>query len=109
MRRNQILSVFVTLLLCCSAALYVSSPSPAWAQATNAGTVAGVVTDASGAVVGGATVTLTDVTNNISRAATTNSAGRYTFVDVTPGVYTISVSKAGFATTKADRQEVKVG
>src|ERR1700751_2091463 len=103
--RNQVLSLLVTLSLFSAAALYMAS-APAWAQSMNSGTVAGAVTDASGAMIGRATVTRTDNPNNVARTATTNAAGRYVFVDVTPGTYTVSVSKAGFATTKAERQEV---
>jgi hypothetical protein len=67
------------------------------------------VTDPSGAVVAGATVTLTDKATNIPRVATTNEAGRYVYVDVTPSIYSISISKAGFATTRTENQEIKVG
>jgi hypothetical protein len=82
---------------------------PVWAQSASSGTVSGTITDPSSAVVGNATVTLTDISTNISRTATTNSAGRYFFADVTPSNYTISVSKAGFSTVKAEHQVVQVG
>jgi len=82
---------------------------PAWAQSTSTGTVAGSVTDQSNAIVVGATVTLTDKATNIARTATTNSAGRYIFVDVPPGMYAMTITKAGFATTKMDNQQVTVG
>src|SRR5579864_2735983 len=107
--RDQVLSVLATFLLCCTAVLFVANASPTWAQSTNTGTVAGLVTDASGAVVEGATVTLTDISKNVVRTATTNSAGRYTFVDVNPSVYSVAVSKEEFSTTKTENQEVKVG
>lgn len=82
---------------------------PTWAQSTSTGTVAGTITDPSGAVISGATVTLTDPSTNTSRNATTNASGRYFFADVTPGDYAVSVSKAGFSTTKAEHQVVQVG
>ncbi len=47
---------FVLVLAVC-----VGSALPIWAQSTSTGTVAGSITDQSGAVVGGATVTLTDI------------------------------------------------
>jgi hypothetical protein len=81
---------------------------PAWAQSTNTGTVTGTVTDASKAVVPGATVTLTDLSTNAARAETTNNAGQYVFVDVNPGNYELAVTKQGFSTSKT-RTEVKVG
>jgi hypothetical protein len=89
--------------------LALGSALPVWGQSTSTGTLAGSVTDQSSAVVSGATVTLTDKSTNSARTATTNSSGRYIFVDVTPGVYSVAVSKAGFATTKTENQEVKVG
>ena len=107
--RQQISLSLFAILIFCSAVVWLSSAAPAWAQSTSTGTVAGSVTDSSGAVVAGATVTLTDIATKASRAETTNAAGRYVFVDVTPGIYNVAISKAGFATTKADNQAVKVG
>jgi hypothetical protein len=95
--------LFLFFIACIAGAL------PAWAQSTSTGTVAGTVTDTSGAVVSGATVTLTDTATNTPRTTTTNDAGRYTFVDVNPGVYNVDITKQGFATTKITNQEVKVG
>src|SRR5579863_4547068 len=73
---------------------------PLCAQSTNSGTIVGTVTDSSGAVVGSATVTLTDTATKSSRTTTTNDAGRYTLVDVAPSAYEMTVSKEGFTTTK---------
>src|SRR5579864_959809 len=101
--RSVKFALFLLVVVCIGSAL------PGWAQSTNTGTVTGIVTDPSGAVVAGATVTLTDVSTNVARTANTNSAGRYTFVDVTPGIYSVSVTKAGFSTVKTDRVEVQVG
>jgi hypothetical protein len=89
--------------------LGLASVLPVWAQSTSTGTVAGSVTDPSGAVVAGATVTVTDTATNVSRTTTTNAAGRYIFVDVTPSIYNVAVNKQGFATTKTEHQEVQVG
>jgi Carboxypeptidase regulatory-like domain len=87
----------------------VGSSLPAWAQSTSTGTVAGSVTDPTGAMVAGAVITLIDIGTNTARPTTTNASGRYVYVDVNPGIYSITVSKAGFATTKTENQEVKVG
>jgi Carboxypeptidase regulatory-like domain len=94
----------VFLLLVC-----VGGSAPAQAQSTSTGSIAGTVTDPTGAVVAGATVTLTDVATNTPRTTTTNASGRYIYVDVNPGIYSVAVSKAGFAISKAENQEVKVG
>ncbi|HXZ42302.1 MAG TPA: carboxypeptidase-like regulatory domain-containing protein [Terriglobales bacterium] len=79
------------------------------AQATNTGTVAGTVTDPSGAVVSGATVTLTDHATGTQRTTATNASGHYIFVDVGPGAYDLVISKQGFTTTKAPNLQVMVG
>ncbi len=101
--RSVKLALFLLVVICAGSAL------PTWAQSSSTGTVAGSVTDPSSAVVAGATVTLTDKSTNIARTTSTNSTGRYVFIDVTPGMYSIAISKAGFATTKTENQEVKVG
>jgi Carboxypeptidase regulatory-like domain len=101
--RSMKLALFLLVVACVGSAL------PAWAQSTSSGTVAGLISDPSGAVVSDATVTLIDPSTNVARTATTNATGRYYFADVTPGIYSISVSKAGFSTTKAEHQEVQVG
>src|SRR5271169_121711 len=97
------LALVFVLVVCVGSAL------PTWAQSASSGTVAGSVTDQSGAVVPSATVTLTDISTNNTRSTTTNSAGRYIVVDVQPGTYNIAVTKAGFATTKTENQVVTVG
>ena len=107
--RNQRFSLIVALIISAAAAmLSVGSLLPLWAQSANSGTVTGIVTDASGAVVNGATVTLTDTSTNTSRTNNTNDAGRYIFVDVTPGVYDLTVAKQGFSMVKT-RTNVRVG
>src|SRR5580700_350266 len=101
--RSVKLALFLLLVICVGSAL------PMWAQSTSTGTIAGSITDQSGAVVPGATVVVTDTTTNVTRATTTNKDGRYILVDVNPGIYNITVTKSGFATTKTEKQEVKVG
>jgi hypothetical protein len=82
---------------------------PVWSQSASSGTVSGSVTDQSNAVVAGAAITLTDTSTNISRSSNSNASGRYFFADVTPGTYSLTVAKAGFATTKTENQIVQVG
>ena len=65
-----------------------------WAQ-TNAG-VTGTVTDASGAVVPDATVTITNQGTSVSTKTVTTGAGAYAVTGLTPGAYTVTVEEAGF-------------
>ncbi|HEY4764081.1 MAG TPA: carboxypeptidase-like regulatory domain-containing protein [Candidatus Sulfotelmatobacter sp.] len=106
--RRQIFSSLFVCFLLCSACLWLVSPSAAWAQSTSTGTVVGTVTDPSGALVAGATITLTDASTKTARTDTTNDAGRYIFVDVAPGTYEISITKQGFSTTRT-QTTVQVG
>src|ERR1043166_3847010 len=97
-------SVLVVLVI----ASVVLIPTIAQAQATSTGTVVGVITDQSGAVISGAQVTLTDTATGTSRNASTNAAGAYVFVNVNPGAHSLAVSKQGFTTTRAS-SDISVG
>ncbi|MGA2538547.1 MAG: carboxypeptidase-like regulatory domain-containing protein, partial [Terracidiphilus sp.] len=99
------LSILAAMLLLCG---YVGA-TLAFGQATNTGTVVGLVEDQSGAVVPGATVTLTDPATNASRTTVTNHAGTYVLVNVSPSTYNITASKAGFELDKTDSLVVQVG
>jgi Carboxypeptidase regulatory-like domain len=60
------------------------------------GTITGVVTDASGAVVPDAKVTITNQATNVALNVATNATGAYTLASVPPGVYTVRTEKQGF-------------
>ncbi len=62
------------------------------------GGITGTVTDASGAVVPGATVTIVGDQTKLTRTLQTNEAGRYDFVNLPIGNYTITFTLAGFQT-----------
>jgi len=68
-------------------------------QTASTARISGLVTDVNGAVVVGATVKLIDKTKKEEKTATTNSEGRYTFGNVDPGTYDLSISQQGFRTT----------
>jgi hypothetical protein len=65
-----------------------------WAQ-FNA-QLSGTVTDTSGAVISGATVTLTNNGTQITHTTTTNGAGFYSFNELPPGTFTVVISAKGF-------------
>jgi hypothetical protein len=58
----------------------------------------GVVKDSSGALVSGASITLTDPANGNTYHETSNSAGYYIFAIVSPAHYQIAINSSGFAT-----------
>src|SRR5437762_2815205 len=68
------------------------------AAQTVTGTISGTVVDPNGAVVSGATVTLTNDRTNEKRDLTTNESGRFSFASVQPGVFTIRIEHQGFET-----------
>lgn len=62
------------------------------------GDIRGSVTDPAGAVLPGATVTLTDAGRGITRTATTDAQGSYRFTAVPPASYDLRVEISGFET-----------
>ena len=66
------------------------------AQNSTTGDIAGVVTDPSGATIPGAKVTLKDETKGNTQESTTNKDGVYHFYLLSPGPYTVTVSRHGF-------------
>ncbi len=72
---------------------------PARAQTATSGTVIGTVTDPSGAAVLDAAVVLRNKSTNSQATQNTNGAGQYTFVNVVPGEYQVTVKKDGFRTS----------
>src|ERR1700747_1493407 len=64
--------------------------------AQTVGQVTGVVTDPSGSIVVGATVTISNSQTNVSRTTTTNGAGNYAFPALQPGVYNVKAEMHGF-------------
>jgi hypothetical protein len=75
---------------------------------TPTGTIQGVVTDKTGAAVQGASVTVIRTTTNETKTSTTDSAGRYSFVFVEPGVYNVTAQASGFRAAKQDNVLVQV-
>lgn len=74
------------------------------AAAQTAGSITGHVSDPSGASIAGAKVTLTDVSTNASRNATTTASGDYSFPSVPPGNYTVKVEDSGFKVVQSTVQ-----
>jgi hypothetical protein len=92
-----------------SVVLVTSGINRASAQATSTTTVTGQVTDQQGAAIAGVEVKLIDPTTNTVLTTSTNSGGRYVFVNASSGTYSVIFSKAGFATTRLDQQQVQIG
>lgn len=79
--------------------LALSAVQPALAQFETA-SVLGYVRDASGAVIPGSTVTLTNIATDISVSAKSNSEGQFDFVSVAPGTYKVAAEADRFSKTE---------
>jgi len=90
--------MMVAVGLCCQSA---------WSQAET-GAIAGTVTDATGAVLPGASVTAKSVATGAERTVTTGSNGQYFIQELIPGLYDVTVSSGSFQSFKS-RAEVTVG
>ena len=71
------------------------------AQTPTTGQISGIVTDPTGAVVGGAKVTASDA-SGVQRSVSSDENGRYVFPLLPPGTYTVDVEKAGFGKATAN-------
>jgi hypothetical protein len=83
-----------TVLVC--AAIVSSSAAALLAQAS--GSITGAVTDASGALVPGVTIEVTNTATNQMRTAVTEADGHYTVRQLTPGPYIVKATLSGFKT-----------
>jgi Carboxypeptidase regulatory-like domain len=93
------------LLLCFIVASLI--PALAGAQAVT-GTILGRITDGSGAVVPGVTVTLTNTGTKLTRVVTTDSNGEYTAPSLPTGEYSVAAEISGFKTVTMSNIELGV-
>src|ERR1700693_5990043 len=70
------------------------------------GSMVGSITDSSGGAVPNAKVTLTETNTGVSRNASSNESGNYTFQSLPPGTYSVSAELTGFK--RAERPGVDV-
>jgi hypothetical protein len=93
------LGVSVSVLLLCL---------PASAQ-LNLGRIWGNISDQSGGVIVGATVSVLDVPRGVARTLTTDSAGGFSASSLVPSTYTVKIEFKGFKTIERQNVEVGVG
>jgi Carboxypeptidase regulatory-like domain len=103
MARNRktvyVLSVVVDILLF-SLSLFAQG---------NFGRILGTITDQSGAVIGGATVSIIDTQRGLARTLTTDQAGEYNAPTLIPGIYTVRVEASGFKRLERPKIVLEVG
>src|ERR1700758_5448883 len=79
---------------------------PLFSQGSN-GRILGTVTDQSGGVVSGATITIIDKDRGVARTLTTDDAGEYNAPQLLPGTYTVRAEANGFK--KLERENIELG
>jgi len=75
---------------------------------TSTGQISGQITDPSGAVIPGATITVTNIESGVSRTVTSNESGYYTVPLLQPGDYEITVESQGFRTATVPKVTLEV-
>src|SRR4051794_29583492 len=94
------------LLMC---ALMLAFIGAGFAQTGNQGSVQGNITDPTGAVVAGATISAVNQETGATQETKSTGEGYYTFPILTVGTYAVKVESAGFAATTAKNVQVSVG
>jgi Carboxypeptidase regulatory-like domain len=95
------------LTTCLAICLFLAAAQNLHGQASSG--ITGTVTDASGAVVPGATVTATNSVTGVSTIGVSQASGGYIIIDLIPGIYTVKVEKTGFQTFVANNVAVEPG
>jgi outer membrane receptor protein involved in Fe transport len=94
--------------LCLLVILTITPAALAQTQITS-GVIQGAVMDEQGAVVPGATVEVKNLETNFVKNLSTDSEGRFVFLQLPPGRYSLTVSKSGFATLVQESFPLTVG
>jgi hypothetical protein len=100
MRFFRLQNMVLALSLVAMAGLVANLTAPVALAQADLGSVTGVVTDASGAVVPNAQVKVTNPATGAVRAVATNGKGEYSVTQLLPADYTLTVTAPGFAPAK---------
>jgi Carboxypeptidase regulatory-like domain len=101
--------VFAYILIVPAALFLALVPMGANAQGETTSAIVGQVSDASGASVPGATVTIHNVETGLQRTAATDDSGRFNFTQLKPGTYTVRVEAQGFEAQQNDAVTASLG
>src|ERR1700674_866513 len=108
MKPKTTLSWMLRISLAVTVGVMLFSARPLHAQ-VDTGSILGAVTDPSGAVIGNATVTLTNEGPGSSLSTSVGTDGGFKFTPVRIGSYKLSASSQGFQTTEQKNIAVNVG
>ncbi len=85
------------------------SPEATFSQGETTSAIIGQVSDASGAAVPGATVTVTNKETGLRRSASSDDSGRFNFPQLKPGAYSVKVEAEGFEPQQNDAVSSALG
>ncbi|NUN00017.1 MAG: TonB-dependent receptor [Bryobacteraceae bacterium] len=88
-------------------AVFVCVAAPSWAQESRA-SIVGRVTDSTGAVVPGVTVTATNKSTNVAVRVKSNEQGNYQILFINPGIYRVTTEMPGFKSFERDNIELRI-
>jgi len=110
MKSVGVLNVRVRNIVCAlGAILCILLFSPSLFAQGSSGRILGTVTDPSGGVIPGATVSIIDTQRGLARTLTTDQAGEYNAPTLIPGTYTVRVEAKGFQTMNRENIVLEVG
>src|SRR5437879_8420374 len=95
-----------SLFLLCLALLFAGG---IWAQSTTDGAIGGTVTDPSGALVAGASITVTNISTGIEQTTTSDETGYFRVGKLQPASYKVKIEAKGFGLFTAETVIVQVG
>src|SRR5579863_2799746 len=98
------LSMFIYIVF-----LHFLFPEATFSQGETTSAIVGEVSDASGAAVPGATVTIGSLETGLQRIATTDDSGRFNFTQLKPGTYAVRVEAQGFDPQQNDAVTSSLG
>jgi hypothetical protein len=104
--RNKVSSIFLLVLGALVLSMLISLPVSA--QVVGA-TLSGTVTDAQGAAIPNAKISIKNTSTGVTRDITTNESGAYNAPNLLPGSYEVTVSAAGFSTHVQSGIQLTVG
>jgi Carboxypeptidase regulatory-like domain/TonB dependent receptor len=106
-RRARFHALGMIQVWCLSLAVFLVS-APLFSQG-NQGRIAGTITDQSGGVIAGATVTVKDVQRGVSRTLATGDSGEYNAPNLLPGTYSVRAEANGFKVVQRENILLEVG
>jgi outer membrane receptor for ferrienterochelin and colicin len=106
---SQAMRLWLTGSILCLVITLVFASSLCAQSSITTGVIQGTVTDPSGAVVPGTSIEVKNLDTNLTKNASSDSDGRFVFLQLPPGRYALTASKQGFATLVQENFNLTVG